>query len=530
MKRLVAIAGALMALGCGAGPRFADRPVVWQVRDDRHIAEPEEREFSLFTYYGDVFAMQALERVLEVHDPEPARNTNALDEVPTSTWFENRIGQRNLTPADIQRGPGGEPPALPLTVVAGKLGGSQPGFIAKDAEGRKFLIKFDPPDHPEMQTANAAVASRLFWAMGYHVPNEHVIFLAEGQIRIDPEARAQDELGDDRPFTRKALDKLLLGLGRTEDGTLRALASEVLPGVPKGGFSTHGVRRDDPNDRIPHEHRRELRGLRIFSAWLDHADINVENTLDMYVSDRGRRFLRHYLVDFGETLGGLFPDRSWISYAGFWDWKYQSLSLFSFGLWKRPWEGIEPAPYRSRGRYVAHGFDPALWREAKPYYPFYETTPADAFWAAKIVMRFRRPLLRAAVEMGLLSDERAARYLEDTLVARRNAIGRTYLEALSPLDGFEIRRGALCMRDLSIHHQLIRLGGVELYDDDGNMLASAPVARDGSVCIGRVTAAPYQIFRLRSVRRDERREPVEVHVKGGRSARVLGVIRSDDFG
>ena len=47
------------------------------------------------------------------------------------------------------------------------------------------------------------------------------------------------------------------------DGRYRVLASEALPGKPKGPFSHIGIRRDDPNNLTSHEHRRELRGLRV---------------------------------------------------------------------------------------------------------------------------------------------------------------------------------------------------------------------------------------------------------------------------
>ena len=65
-----------------------------------------------------------------------------------------------------------------------------------------------------------------------------------------------------------------------------------------------GLRSDDPNDLIPHEHRRELRGLRVIASWINHWDLKEMNTLDMYVEEGGRKFLRHYLIDFGSSLGG----------------------------------------------------------------------------------------------------------------------------------------------------------------------------------------------------------------------------------
>ena len=63
-----------------------------------------------------------------------------------------------------------------------------------------------------------------------------------------------------------------------------------------------GVRDDDPNDTVPHEHRRELRGLRVFAAWLNHTDMKEDNTLDMFVEEGGRHFVKHHLVDFGEAF------------------------------------------------------------------------------------------------------------------------------------------------------------------------------------------------------------------------------------
>jgi hypothetical protein len=65
---------------------------------------------------------------------------------------------------------------------------------------------------------------------------------------------------------------LLQRAPRRPDGTYRALASKLLPGKPVGPFQYFGTRPDDPNDIFPHENRRELRGLRVFAAWLNHDD------------------------------------------------------------------------------------------------------------------------------------------------------------------------------------------------------------------------------------------------------------------
>ena len=90
---------------------------------------------------------------------------------------------------------------------------------------------------------------------------------------------------------------------RKEDGTYRVVASKALPGTPLGPFRYHSTRPDDPNDIYDHEHRRELRGLHVFAAWLNHDETRSGNTLDTLVTHKGRQIVRHHLIDFGSTLG-----------------------------------------------------------------------------------------------------------------------------------------------------------------------------------------------------------------------------------
>ena len=75
------------------------------------------------------------------------------------------------------------------------------------------------------------------------------------------------------------------------------------PGRPVGGFRYYGTRPDDPNDVVPHEHRRELRALKVFGAWTNLVDMKAGNTLDAVVTENGRSVVRHYLQDVGSTFG-----------------------------------------------------------------------------------------------------------------------------------------------------------------------------------------------------------------------------------
>ena len=95
------------------------------------------------------------------------------------------------------------------------------------------------------------------------------------------------------------LDKV----ARNADGTYRVAAGRALPGKILGGFRYAGTRPDDPNDIVPHEHRRELRALRVFGAWTNLTDLKAGNTLDTLVTENGREVVKHYLQDVGSTFG-----------------------------------------------------------------------------------------------------------------------------------------------------------------------------------------------------------------------------------
>lgn len=524
------VIAALGLVGCAGGPTFADRPIVWRVDDTRSIPEPETREFRVYRYYAQGLFLRRLTRTLELPDQQPAGNTNALDEVPDSTWFENRIGRRTLSPEEVARGPvTGGPPRLPLTITHGKdMGGGNPGFLARDATGREFLIKFDGLANPEMQTATSVIVNRVFWALGYNVPEDTLFVFARSDLRVGARSQTTDALGQRVPLTAAYIDGVLAGSPRAVDGRYRASASLFLSGTPKGGFSMEGRRDGDVNDSVPHQHRRELRALKVFAAWLGHTDMKEDNTLDLYVHQEGRRFLRHYLLDFGEALGAHQAEKGRLEdgFEHIWDWECNGAAIFALGLWKRPWEDQTQTPWPAIGAFGSRHFDPETWREAYPYWPFAEADAADLYWGAKLVMRFSMPQLRAIVAEGQFSHPAAAEYLVQALRGRQLKIGRAWLEALTPFDALRIEPHRLCGVDLGVHYGLAQEGALVRVDARGQGVDEVRVARDGAACIAIERDPGYHVLQLRTRRGSELRPPLSIHYYGGPQARILGVIRT----
>jgi len=276
--------------GCGGRQqvRFQDGPVIQQVHDNRDIPEPAEREFYRYIHIYRNFFPKQMRLGLDPVPPKPAADVNRLGEVPNSSWFENRVSQ--LTPAQVAQGPGGADPGpepyLPWTVLSWKSGGRNPGFIFADRREVRYICKFDRADTPIVATAAGAVAARLLWACGYHVPDDRVAFFPRSALQFSAELQAQAAAGDKRAVTTALVDSTLTKYAyQREDGAYRVLVSRFLPGRPVGGYEYRGTRKDDPNDLIPHQRRRSLRGLRVFGAWLNHVDLKVDNTLDLYTEN-----------------------------------------------------------------------------------------------------------------------------------------------------------------------------------------------------------------------------------------------------
>jgi hypothetical protein len=365
-----------------------------------------------------------------------AQNINTIDEVPDSSWFTNRVGSIPVSAAEIARGPElGPPPANEKwVIIREKSGGANPGFTAKDAKGETWFLGFDLPENPEAATSSVVVATKLAWAMGYNQVETFLTTFDPKRAEIDPKATVRRPSGARTPFTRADMDAVLNKVARSADGTYRAAAGRVLPGKILGGFRYSGTRPDDPNDLVPHEHRRELRALRVFGAWVDLTDLKAGNTLDTLVTENGRGVVKHYLQDVGATFGTDNGPHEWdIGYEYLFEKEPTRRRFLSFGFALSPWQTVPYTEYKSLGRFEGDVFDPTAWKPQSPTPAYLELRADDAFWAARRVMAFSDDLILAAVHTGQYSDQAAERHLTDVLIKRRNAIGRAYLAAINPV-------------------------------------------------------------------------------------------------
>ena len=414
--------------------------------DDPLAREPESQDASgVQEWTIDLFIDLAVNLFGQPGDSTTgvrAANVNTIDEVPDSSWFTNRILARPLSIDEAVRGPrAGSGPAPGLwTIVGSKDAGVAPGFRMTDAAGETWFVSFDARGYPDAATGAIMVANSIFWALGYWQADNVLVRVRPEDIRIDDRATVTPMSGVARRMRREDLDAIWRRAHRSPDGSFRGVAARRLPGKPLGGFRYHGTRPDDPNDIVPHEHRRELRALKVFGAWTNLVDMKAGNTLDVLVSDGGRSVVRHYLQDVGSTFGtgALAPrefDEGWEHvHEGNLVWK--RLVLLGFPI--APWHTVHYAESPEIGRFEGAAFDPEAWKPRVPTAAFRHAQPDDLFWAARRVTAFSDGMIRALVKTAQYGSPDAETHLADVLIQRRDRIGAAYLTAVTPLVDFAL--------------------------------------------------------------------------------------------
>jgi hypothetical protein len=543
--------------------RFAPQGPLWNDADRNAVAaQPRSYYSGMWADGADQIAFRPLSRALALPLADEAVDVNSLDEVPNSAWFTNRIGLRPMSAEEVRQGPCAVGPRLdpargPWLVTAAKPDGVNPGFFVKGPDGTRYLLKFDGPVQPQRATSADVVGSKLYHAFGYHVPCNEVIWFSSSLLTIAPGATRKNELGQSVPITQADVD-LVLAAAYRKDGLLRASASRFLPGQPIGPFRYEATRADDPNDVVPHERRRELRGGRLFAAWLNHFDTREQNTLDVWVEEGGRRYVRHYYIDFGDSFGSTWPQAQItrrLGHSGYIDFEHMMGDFFTLGMLSRPWH--QPTPGRDAifGYFGEHGFVASQWRGGYPNPAFERMSDGDALWATRILARMGEKEIRAAVTAAQLPTQQSEA-LTQTLLARRQLILAEYLGRLPGATHFMLVRRqpgnpaqSLCFEDDAARtgaarpsrYQVRFLGGARLDQELGGFQFQPDPDHSQRSCLrlpvgtrpadlagtGAPDSHPLR-YGVVEIRTDEQRSVVRVHLFDlgpERGFRLVGIER-----
>ncbi len=442
---LLLIAG---SINCASQKHYKLRPVITE-EDTKSIPKPKAQKLSIYedaieNIFGreiDEYGNLSWHNRKLINNHKQAKNTNALDEVPNSSWFTNRNAENPMTLEELKRGTNkGKGPDMggPLTVIAAKVEGVSPGFRIKDRNGDVYFIKFDIRDYPQLNTAAEVITTKFVYAAGYNTPENYLSTLDPKRLQIAKGVKVKNRWGKDVPMKFEFVQKVLEKVNSNPDGTYRVVASKFLEGKPLGPFQFSGRRKDDPNDRINHNHRRELRGYQVITAWLNNNDAKANNTLDMYVEENEKRFLKHYFIDFATSLGSsgygaAGPSRG---HKGAFDLGHMLKKTLSLGLWVESWEKEPRLISPSVGYFDSRLFNPEDYSQLVPNPAFQKATELDGFWGAKIVMSFTDQQIRAIVETGEYKNQEDEDYIVKTLIERRDKIGRYWYSVVNPLDNF----------------------------------------------------------------------------------------------
>jgi hypothetical protein len=529
VQQRVLIAATLVVAAAGAnGRKFYDDDPLWQMPKPMRVEQANNRKLSdIYDFFSMTFAKPG-EKQMPGH-PIPAGAVNTLGEVPDSSWYTNRQRKRRMSIDELVRGPGNSnapSKESPWRVVAAKTEGVTPGFTIRDAKGRLYQLKFDTIDNFEQGTGADVMGSKIFYALGYNTPENYVVYFGPEQLLVDEKTEFVDYRGITRKMRQSDIEGVLNRLPRDPKGRFRGIASLFLKGKPAGPFRYFGTRADDPNDIVPHEHRRDLRGLRVFAAWVNHNDSKSLNSLDMLVEEDGNRFIKHNLIDFSAVFGAeaFQPKSPRAGYVPLFDWTSSAKNFFSFGFYLPGYMRADHPYTHEIGRLEAEKFKPEEW--VSNYYnpAFANMLPDDGFWAAKQVMAFTEPEVRAIVKLAEYSSEAGNEYLIQSLMKRREKIGRTYFAMVLPLDNFEVDNGHLRFDDLAVKNgfHTPRTYQYEWSTFDNESGGRSPIPGASSDSLPSIPGG-YAVVQIVA---EDRKKSVDVYVRStGGKPEVVGIER-----
>ena len=447
-----------------AATGFRLRPPVTRDHDDQPIDQPRRRGISDLYNIVDNTWLRHLSPEIALEKDHGALNVNAWDQAPDSSWFTNRIGVRSMSFEEILSGlEGRAPQPSPWYVRRRNDSGYTPKIDIRDSASTEYVLKFDPKGARERNSAAERIGTLILHAAGYNVPYNVIVYFDAMDLRFDAKSEYRDPFNKAHTLTQADVDAVLQGLDPMPDGKYRGIASQRIPGdAALDPFRFTGQREDDKNDIIPHELRRELRGLGVVAAWINHVDIKDNQALDMFVKTAGDKgYVKHYLLDFSATLGAYeWPiDPLRVGHEYMFDAAAMGKSFVTLGFWRRPWRNAR-VEHSEVGYFSADLFEPDKWKPSFPNIAFERMDDSDGYWGAKIVTAFTEDTLGKIAAEGAFLRPEVTRYVHETLRRRQEAIGKYWFNRVTPVEEIQLRGVGsathLQFRDIGVERGYVR--------------------------------------------------------------------------
>ena len=270
----------------GSNPRFYD--------DDPLGVEPETQNASAVKDRDiDLVSDVLLNLFTKPGDPTPdvrARDVNTIDEVPDSSWFTNRIyaqpfrwRSRARREHDRRARPPVRGPSSGRRPRASRRGSRSPMPTTRCGLSRSIRGASPCRHWSDCRREQDVLGSRLSpgrVVSGRAAPRQ--LTIAAGRVKTECGRTTSGRC------TMADIDDGVEARGSERRRHVPRAGRAQAPRPLVGGFRYHGTRPDDPNDIVPHEHRRSLRALKVFGAWTNLVDMKAGNTLDSVITESGR--------------------------------------------------------------------------------------------------------------------------------------------------------------------------------------------------------------------------------------------------
>jgi hypothetical protein len=465
---LAALALALGSSACSRRPaRFADAPPVTRAADDAPTPAPRPLDPLDAIFLTEAYLHRPLVEALDPERVPDAKDVNALDEVPRSSWFRPPAAGPASEPSELVTHGA---PVPPLTVTEHDL--SDDALPVRDARGVAYLLVRDPPDRPEMATGAAVVASRLLRALGWITAETSLVEVARKDVVAARLPALPGKPASPEPPTA-AVEAFFHPEKGVASERLRVAAVEWPVGIDLGPTPSTGTRKDDPNDTIAHTERRTLRALGTVGAWLRLRRMGKSTLRDAYVGVPGQGHVLHVLVRLDAALGA----GSVVRPQDLNDPDPEDLD----GLRDLVTLGLAPKnvpPTQTRWPALGELDEVLLAHDARPSPPIDavdRVQPADAYWAAKRVMALPDSVIGAALDAARYKDPAVRAELGRLVAARRVAVFAKATDAVTPCEVERVTGERLTLRDEAVRFGVVpataRRYGVLLVDADGEALA-----------------------------------------------------------